>query len=159
MEWLVATGVTSRVGSPEGVPGLLLSQPVTDRLPAPHHQFPHGCPCPAPSPTSLLHCIPFMLVPTSLPLGHQRRLGSWKMVLWATVLFLSLKWFTSTARKWRLSMLPKIWRGIRLKGLFLTFNFTSVVFHFSSAVLILAYLQRRRDQNWASVLICVVHRL
>lgn len=70
--------------------------------------------------------------PHVLPLGHQRRTGSWKMVLWATVLLPSLKQFASIARKWRLSMLPKIWKGICLKGLFLTCNLTSVIFHFSS---------------------------
>lgn len=96
--------------------------------------------------------------PYVLPLGHQRRPGSRKMLLWAIVLLPRLRRFTSIARKWRLSMLPKIRKGMRLKGLFLTFSFTAAMFPSSSTLLILAYPQIKRDQNWASVLICVIHR-
>ena len=105
-------------------------------------------------PLCCVHPCPYIL-----PLWHQRRPGSWKMILWATVLFLTLKQFTLIARKWRLSRLPKLWKGIYLKDLSLTFNFISVISHFSSAILILAYSQIKRDQNQASVLICIIHGL
>lgn len=102
-----------------------------------HDQFPLPSSQPLLSPPSIHPC------PYVLPLRHQRRPGTWKMVLWAIVLFLSLKQFTSIARnwiarKWRFSELPKIWEGMCLKWLLLAFKLTSMIFHFSSALLIMA---------------------
>lgn len=99
---------------------------------------------PAPPPSSTAHRSPLSLPPAS---KTSRKPAQLQDGSWAVVLFPSLKQFASVARKWRLSMLPKTWKGICLKGLFLTFNFASVTFHFSSAVLILAYPQIKRDQN------------
>lgn len=153
MEWPVEAGSTLRVSSQDRVPCLLLlllpSQLTLTAEQLPTTSSPMAAPAQHPAPHPSVHACPYVL-----PLRHQRRLRRWKMVLWATVLSLNQtisiarNWI---ARKWRFSVLSKIWEGICLKGLLLTFKFTSIIFHYSSALLILACLSCKKRKKIRSV--------
>lgn len=110
----------------------------------------NSVPVPAPGQLPAYHFPPLRTVhpcPCVLPLRYQRWPDSWKMVPSAKILFLSFLQFTWIAKKWRLSMMPKIWKEIRLRGLLPTFNFTRVIFHFSSVVLILTYQVKKKKKK------------